>query len=150
MTVVEASVQAGEGTHLAIHIASAFVDVAQCYEIDGPEVLVEAIDKTALTSTLIITRPSKQPEPGKVTFKLWFDPSDTDTQQLLYSRATTPGTVDQFQLTFNDQYTTHALGTFHGFVTSFKMNGMKMKSNLGADLEVQMTDLPAFTGGTTP
>jgi hypothetical protein len=150
MTVVEASVQPGEGTLLQVSISASFVTVAQVYEVDGPTMLVEAIDRTALNTGLILKRPSKFPEPDKVSLKVWFDPSDNHTQLLFTGDANVPGTIEIYQLKINDQYTTHALIGFSAFLTSFKLNGMKVKSNLGADIELQLTSLIDFTPGTSP
>jgi hypothetical protein len=133
--------QPGEGTLLQVSISSVV-------EIDGPGVMVEAIDKTTLAGPLIITRPSLFPEPDKLTLKLFFDPNDTVTQQLFVTDISTPKAVQAYKLVFNDQNTTHAIATFSGFIVSFKLNGLKVKSNLGADIEIQQTTLITFTAGT--
>jgi hypothetical protein len=148
MPVVEAVAQPGEGTLLMVKIATVFTQCAQIVEIDGPEILVEAIDKTVLNSGLIISRPSLFPEPDKVTLKALFDPNDTDTQLLFVTDFTTPKLVRDYKIVFNDTNTTHATSTFSGFLTSFKLNGMKVKSNIGADIELKLTTIPIFTPGT--
>jgi hypothetical protein len=148
MPAVDANVIPGENTLLQVEIGSTFVTIAEVTEIDGPEVLVEAIDSTAINTGLIISRPSKFPEPDKLTLKIWFDPNDTNTQILFVQDTTTPGTIQSYKLEFNDTKTTHATATFHGFTTSFKLNGMKAKSNLGADVEIKLRDLPVYAAGT--
>jgi hypothetical protein len=148
MPTVDALVIPGEGTILSVEIATTMTPVAQVTEIDGPEVMVEAIDSTAMTTGLIISRPSLFPEPDKLTLKIWFDPSDTATHKLFITDATAPGAIESYELKFNDTNTTPAKCTFHGFLTSFKLNGMKVKSNLGADIELKLTDLPVFTAGS--
>jgi len=148
-TPVDASVQPGEGTLLQVSISSTFVTVAQVYEIDGPEEMVEAIDKTALNSGLIITRPSKFPEPGKLNLKIYYDPADTHTQQLFTNDITTPSNVQAYKISVNDQYMTHSTVGFSGFITSFKITGIKPKSsNLSADVEIQTTTVLTITPGS--
>ena len=90
MPTVDAQVTPGEGTILSVEIATTMTPVAQVTEIDGPEVMVEAIDSTAMTTGLIISRPSLFPEPDKLTLKIWFDPSDTATHALFVTDYTTP------------------------------------------------------------
>jgi hypothetical protein len=141
--------QPGEGTLLQVKISTTFTTIAEVYDVDGPAVMVEAIDNSTVAGILITKRPSRQPEPDKMTVKVWFDPSDTITQALIVTDISAPATIELFQITFNDQYTTHALANFSGFFTSFKLNGMKNKSNLGADVEIQLTTLIVFTPGTT-
>ena len=121
MTVVNAAVQPGEGTVLQVSISSTMTTVAQVYEIDGPEQLVETIDVTALSTGLILTRPSKFPEPGKVSIKVYYDPHDNNTQGLIVSDVQTPGLSRSWQIQVNDQHTTHATVAFTGFVTSFNV-----------------------------
>jgi len=140
--------QPGEGTILAVSISSTMTPIAQVVEIDGPAILVEAIDNSTVNGTLITTRPSRQAEPDKLTLKIWYDPNDTVTQALFYTDIATPKTVEAYQLTFNDQHATHAIATFSGFITSFKLNGMKTKSNLGADIELKLTTLLTITVGS--
>lgn len=150
MTVVNASVQPGEGTVLQVTIATVLTPVAQCYEIDGPEQLVEAIDKTALNSGLIITRPSKFPEPGKLSIKIWYDPNDNVAQGLFVADITAPGTVEAFVIVVNDQHVTHSTIGFSGFLTSFKPTGMKPKSsNLSAEIEIQLTTILTIVAGSS-
>lgn len=149
MPVTDASVQPGEGTLLMVKISAAYVKVAQVFEVDGPEWLVEAIDRTALDTGFILTRPSKFPEPGKISLKVWYDPNDTNTQAMFVTDATTPGAVQDYQLQVNDDNTTHATVGFSAFLTSFKITGVKPKSsNLEADIELQCTTLPVVTPGT--
>lgn len=143
-----ANVIPGEGSYLQVAISSTQTTIAQIYEVDGPEILVEAIDKTALNSGLIITRPSKFPEPDKVSFKIWYDPNDTVTQELITTDIQAPGTIEAFQIVFNDSHGTHAMATFSGFFTSFKLNGMKVKSNIGADVEIKLTTILTITVGS--
>ncbi len=148
MPTVDAVVIPGEGTILSVEIATTMTPIAQVVEIDGPEILVEAVDSTAMTTGLIITRPSLFPEPDKITMKVFFDPNDTATHELFVTDFTTPRTIRSYELAFNDSNTTHAKAAFHGFLTSFKLNNMKVKSNLGADIELKLTDLPVFTPGS--
>jgi hypothetical protein len=140
--------QPGEGTLLQVSISSTFTTVAEVVEIDGPGVMVEAIDSTILTGPLIISRPSRFPEPDKLTVKIYFDPNDTITQALFVTDISTPKAIQAYKIVFNDQNTTHAIATFSGYITSFKLNGLKVKSNLGADVELQLTTLITFTAGT--
>jgi hypothetical protein len=148
MPVVTPAIMPGEGTVLSVMIASTVTPIAQVYEIDGPEVLVEAIDTTDLTHGLIISRPSLFPEPDTVSLKVWFDPNDASTQKMFVTDVTTPGAIQAYTLQFNDKGTTHAKATFSGFTTSFKLNGAKVKSNIGADIEIKCTSLIVFTPGT--
>jgi hypothetical protein len=140
--------QPGEGTVLAVSISASFVTIAEVVEIDGPGVMVEAIDNTILAGPLIISRPSLFPEPDKLTVKVFFDPNDTITQALFVTDISTPKAIEAYKITFNDQHVTHSFCTFSGFITSFKLNGMKVKSNLGADVEIQLTTLISFTVGS--
>jgi hypothetical protein len=148
MPAVDANVIPGENTLLQVQIAATFTTIAQVTEIEGPEVLVEAIDSTAINTGLIITRPSRFPEPDTITLKIWFDPNDTNTQILFIQDTTAPGTIQSYKLQFNDGQTTKASAAFSGFTTSFKLNGMKVKSNLGADVEIKLRDLPVYTAGS--
>jgi len=151
MPTITPPTTAGEGTVLKVEsdtTPGTFSTIAQVTEIDGPEVLVEAIDNTAMESGLITTRPSYFPEPDKLSLKVWFDPNDTDTHKNFVTDYTQPRTVRNYQLEFNDDNTTHAHATFHAYQTSFKLTGMKVKSNLEADVELKLTDLPVFTPGT--
>lgn len=147
-TVDDGVVVPGEGTILSVMVATTMTPVAEVTEIDGPEILVEAVDSTAMGTGLIITRPSLFPEPDKLTAKIWFNPSDVATHKLFVTDITTPGTIESWEIQFNDSNTTHAKAAFHGFLTSFKMNGAKVKSNIGADIEIKLTDIPVFTAGS--
>lgn len=151
MPAVIAQVQPGETTKLQVEdpaTPGTFIDVAEVTEIDGPEVLIEAVDATALNSGIVKTRPSYFPEPGKLTLKIWYDPQDTSSQPLFIVDFTTPHTIRSYKLQFNNETGTYATGAFHAFQTSFKLTGMKVKSNLEADIELQLVDLPVFTVGT--
>jgi hypothetical protein len=148
MPAIVPSVQPGEGTKLEVMLATVLTPVAQVYEIDGPETLVEAIDISDLTKGIIVTRPSLFPEPDTVSIKVWFDPNDIATHKLFVTDVTTPGAVEAWTITFNDGNATHATATFSGFITSFKLNGAKLKSNIGADIEIKCTTLIVFNPGT--
>lgn len=146
---MSAKVVAGEGTTLSIKISAAFVVLGQIHEIDGPNVTVKAVPNANLSSTVMTTRPSHLTTPEKFTAKMWFDPSDTAGQGVLVGRANTPGVVDDWKVIFvNDGNTTPATGTFSGFVTSFKVTGIKNEENIGADVEIQLTTIVTYTAGT--
>jgi hypothetical protein len=140
----------GEGTILMLKIASTFTEIAEVHEIDGPEMTVAAIAKTALTSPHKRYRSSRQPDPGTISLKLYFDPNDTtDVHQLLYSKVAQPNTVnDDFKLVFVDDMTVPAHALFSGFFTKFKLTGMTTEdANLEAECEIQLDSLPVFTEG---
>jgi hypothetical protein len=150
-----AYVQPGEGATLSVGSTPAVV--AGIVEIDGPAINVEAIDATVLAGPLILTRPSRFPEPDKLTLKIFFDPGDTVGQKLFITDVQLPGVAgalpllgsETWAIQFNDQHTTHGSCGFTGFVTKFGLNGMKKGSNLGADVEIQLTSLLTFTAGSS-
>jgi hypothetical protein len=148
MTVENANVLPGEGTLFQVEIASTYTTVAQVIEVTGPETMVAAIDKTVLTSTLIITRPSKLPNPDKCSLKIYFDGNDNNTQILITGDVTTPGTIRNFKIVFVDGDTTPQCVTFSGYFTSFKLNGLKVEENVGADVEIKPTTVFTFVPGT--
>jgi hypothetical protein len=134
----------GEGTILSVQAGGSggsYTPIALVTEIDGPEVMVEAIDATSMETGLIITRPSRFPEPDKLTMKVWFNAS---SHAGLITDMTTPGPINGYQLTFNDSASSTC--TFTGFQTSFKLTGMKVKSNVEADVEIKLTSIPVFSG----
>ncbi len=139
---------AGEGTKLEMKITTTFVEIGLVYEIDGPGVKVTVVPTDHLTSTVMTTRPGKIPDPDTASIKIWMDPSDTAMHQVLIDRCNAPGTIDDFQITFNDDNTTHAKATFSGFFTGFKFNGMKNQENVGADLEIKLTTIVELTAGS--
>ena len=139
----------GEGNQLAVKIASAFVDVAEVTEVNGVAISVAAVETTSLGSALHTNRPSRLPKPEEMTLVLWFDPSDTTSQNIFWQDVNTPGTVRDFQITFAaDENTTHALAAFSGFVTKFELTGVKIEENIGAEVTVQLTTLVVYTPGT--
>lgn len=138
----------GEGTQFQWKAGgAAFVALGKVEEIDGIESSVASIKKTHLGSTLHEKRPSRIGDPGKVSGKILFNPSDPNLA-IIYSRLTSPGPIDSFKVTFNDGDTTPANATFDGFFTKWKVTDIKVESNILADFEIELTDFPVYTAGT--
>ena len=139
----------GEGTIFQVKVSTVYTTIAQVTEVDGPEMLVAAIDKTNLLSALKLSRGSKLPDPSKVSIKILFDVNDTVSQNLIWGDLnSTPGTSRDFKIIFNDGDTTPSSATFSGFFTSGKLNGIKVEENLGMDVEMKPTTIITFTAGT--
>ncbi len=137
----------GEGTLLKMSLASTMTTIGQVTKIDGPEVMINAIPTAHLTSTVMITRPSKLPTPKSLTFTIWYDPNDTTMHKLIADRVKTPGTIDDFEIWFVDGNTTKAKAGFSGFFTKVKPGGMEDEQNISADCEVQLTTAVTTTVG---
>jgi hypothetical protein len=136
-----------EGTVLAISIASVFTDIGQVEEIGSFGVEVAEVETTHLTTTTHTYRPSRKPNPVKFTFTYQCTPSHTATHGLIQNRLNTPGTIDQFKVTFQDSFTTHGFVTFSGFFTRNATTGITDEENLTYEAEVQMTTIPTYTAG---
>lgn len=140
--------QPGEGVILQISIATVFTELALVTEFDGPAVMVAPVETTHLTSATHTYRPSKIPNPDKITGKMLFDPNDVSTQQLIVTRMTTSGLVDSFKIVFNDILTTHGTCAFSGFFTKLALTGIKVEENVEADFEIQITSALTFVAGS--
>ncbi len=137
------AVNVGQGTILKMTISASLTAIAQVTEIEGPEVTVPAIDKTNLSDVYKRWRPGL-PEPGKVSFKIQFDPADTTHQALSTAANTFPQPIVAWTITYNTQSGT-AHDSFTGFVSSYKKTGMNQEDNLTGELEIQMDSLPVPT-----
>ena len=137
----------GEGTLLKMKVSAAFVTIGNRVTIGGPSSEVNKVDKTNLDSTQRSYRPSRIPDAGELELSIFYDPNDT-THQIFPSRVKTPGTIDDFELIFNDGDTTPAQEAFSGFVSKFEKNGMEVDGNVGADITIVLTTLITATAGT--
>src|SRR4051812_27154452 len=97
-----ATTRPGEGTLLQIKVSTVYTTLGLMEEIDGPEVTAAAVKKTTLADAIHKYRKSRQADPGKISFKLQFDPDDA-TQQLIYDHLTAANQADDdFKIVFAD------------------------------------------------
>jgi antitoxin (DNA-binding transcriptional repressor) of toxin-antitoxin stability system len=147
VTVTGNAVWPGEGTVLTMDGAP----VAMVVEIDGPDITVAACDDSNLTRALRVCRPSRLPAPGRMTLRVWYDPNDTAGNSLFTRDSSKPGPVRQYQLILtNPALAVTATAPFSAFVTSFRLTGARLKSNIGADIELQWVTLLRFGAAPLP
>ncbi len=141
-------VLAGKGTKLQMKLSGSYVDIAQVTEVEAPGSSVEVRDTTDLSMPMRAFRPAVV-DPGKLTGKLFYDPSDAN-HAIMINRVRTPASaLDEFKLVYvSDGLTTHAEIEFKGFFTKFHPTGIVVEGNIEADFEIQSTDTLTHDVGT--
>lgn len=105
-----------QGTALQVKISAAFVTVPGVEGLSGPTGTKQQIEVTAMNDTAA-KFVSGLPDYGEVTFRLYWDPSDSAHQHLLTSYQT-PNSTDEFKLVCSDAGAAEVL--FNGQVTGWQ------------------------------
>lgn len=125
------AIQQGNLAVLKHGVSSTYTAIAQVVSIDGPDIKVGSCDNTVLGATVKVSR-GTIPDNGTVSMTIFFDPQNT-LHKSIYGFAATPST-EQWEIAFGDTGTTTC--AFTGYISGFKVNGMEVESNLGADIEI--------------
>lgn len=122
--------------------ASSFTTLGAVVDgIDGPDAKTDKVDTTIL-SDKFKTAAGAQIDPGTVTFKIAYDPSDTDTTQKLTALHQSSD-VASWQVTYPGPVTDNP---FLGFVAGFKRT-IETKTLVVAEVTIQVSGTPGY--GTT-
>lgn len=105
-----------QGTALQVKISNAFVLVPGVEGLSGPTGTKQQIEVTAMNDTAA-KFVAGLPDYGEVTFRLYWDPSDS-THQYLLSSYTTPNSTDDFKIVCSDAGAAEV--AFSGQVTGWK------------------------------
>jgi hypothetical protein len=138
----------GEGTVFQISISGTMTTVGNVTEVNGVATSIEPVDTSWLGSTVHTARPSQLPKPEEMTLIFWFNPADASAQAIFWNDVNSPGTIEDFQITFNDGTTTPSKATFSGFVTKFELTGIKIEENIGAEVTIQLVTVVTYIAGT--
>lgn len=123
---------AGEGTILSVGATSTVTAIAQVTNVSlsGER---EGVDNFHLGSTIKTQRASGLKGPFSLSFSVFHDGTNAQHQDIY--EAFVAGTTMYWKLETVDG----AEYTFQGWVSSHEFNGMEVDSNLGADVEVNIT-----------
>lgn len=143
-----ASTIPAEGTTLGYSATdSSYTTIGNIIAITPPGPSVPSVEKTKLTSTAKEFRPGKIPDFGEMSFRIQYDPNDTD-HRALYALLATPVTK-YWLITYNDgMAATSARDKFQGFITGFEPSELADESNVEADLTIKVTGVVTSTAGT--
>jgi hypothetical protein len=120
-----------------------YTAIKQAVSISGPEISVEMIEQTHLTSTLKKQRPGL-PEVPTTTLTIYYDPSEATHSDLL--TATTAGTIRWFKLKLLDPDTgsVKSTGSFSAYVKNFNVDSIEVSSNVEATVELNLDTMVAW------
>jgi hypothetical protein len=105
-----------QGTKLQIKVGSVFTDIPGVEGLSGPTGTKQQIDVTAINDTAA-KFVAGLPDYGEVTFRLFWDPSDTTHQELL-TAYNTANSSSEFQIVCSDAGA--AVIAFAGQVTGWQ------------------------------
>jgi hypothetical protein len=130
----------GNGTQFKLAAAA----VAQVLSMDGPEISVESIDTTNLSTTGGMTkRPSIIYDPGNISLTLQYNPKDASHAAILALLLPTP-TSGSMSIVFTDG----TIYAFTGFPSKWKVTNIESQENVEADVEIEISGNITVTPGT--
>jgi hypothetical protein len=135
----------GKGATLesATTTGGTYTAIKQVVSITGPEISLEMVDQTHLTSTIKKQRPALAEVPT-TTLTFYYDPSETTHADLL--TATTAGTIRWFKLKLLDPDTgsVKSTGSFSAYVKNFNVGSIEVGSNVEATVELNLDTMVAW------
>jgi hypothetical protein len=124
---------AGEGTLLGVGTTSTTANITALNSVKLGAIEQAQVDTFSLGSSVKSSRASKIPDPGSLSFSIYYDPSDTQ-HALLFTNSTTAADLYWKVTTIDGEEF-----TFQGYIRTFELNGMEVDSNVTADVEVKIT-----------
>jgi len=130
------------GTVLQATISSTLTTITQRVSIDPANTTIDMKEVTDLDSLLVDKRPTL-PDAGELGLQVWLDPHDP-THQYLETSCNTMAGPTVYVLSFPTTPKAR-LGTFSGYVSSYKAGGVDPKGYLIADVKITLTTLVVWT-----
>lgn len=138
-----------EGTTIGYSATSGgtYVTIGGIISIKKPGAKVNPVKTTQLSSTVQTFRPGLQPEVGEASFRIQYDPNQTD--HIAFAGDLTTPVLRWFKIIFPDSnVTTKAFQVFQGFITTWDEDEDSEEGNVEVEVTIQVTGVVTRTVGT--